>query len=206
LTEIAELASNIFKLSDMKRGSISRHLFIALLLMALLSCRNHTDPLKTRSRFFVVPHAESYPGFNGHLSWYGRERAGALGKLLSDSGVARIYVTPYSRTLETADSLRLLKQIDTAVYLLDTSGQELVSAIKANQDYGRTLLVVGHPFAVPGILESLGVSGDKVSAADTLPNMLYEVNNDHGKVQMNAIRFGPPVMADTTRRADTLAR
>lgn len=190
----------------MTQGSISRHLFIAFILMILLSCRNHTDPLKTRSRFFVVPHSESYAGFNGHLSWYGRERAGALKNLLSDSGVARIYVTPYSRTLETADSLRLLKQIDTAVYLLDTSGQDLVSAIKANQDYGRTLLVVGHPFAVPGILKSLGVSGEKVPAADALPDVLYEVNNDHGTVQMKAIRFGPPVMADTTQAADTTGR
>lgn len=166
--------------------------------MVLLSCQNHTDPLKTTSRFFVVPHAESYPGFNGHLSWYGRERAGALEKLLSDSGVTRIYVTPYSRTLETADSLRLRHQIDTAVYLLDSTGEDLTAAIKANRDYGRTLLIVGHRFAIAGILESLGVRDQPLSGPDQRPDLVYELNNDHGKVRMQRIRFGAPVLVDTT--------
>lgn len=171
--------------------------------MTLLSCRNHTDPMKTSSRFFVVSHAESYPGFNGHLSWYGRERAGALEKLLSDSGITRIYVTPYSRTLETADSLRLLKKIDTAVYLLDTTGENLTEALKAHEDYGRTVLIVAHPYAVPGVLKSLGVRDQPLPGADAGPDELYDVDNDHGKVHMRAIRFGPPLMADTTRRVDT---
>lgn len=167
------------------------------MILSLLSCANHTDPLKTRSKFFVVRHAERYAGFNGHLTWYGRQRARDLAALLGDSGITRIYVTPYSRTLETADSLRLDQKIDTAVYLLDTSGADLKAMLKARQDYGRTVLIVGHGSSIPGILKSLGVTGTFLSGPDTLSNLLYEVINDHGKVRTQTIRFGAPAIPDT---------
>lgn len=199
MNEIAELAAKIFKFRDMNRGIPVPYLLTIGALLCLVSCQNHRDPLKTRSKYFVVMHAERYPGFNGHLTWYGRIRAGALAGLLADSGVRRIYVTPYSRTLETADSLRLAdiaRPIDTAVYLLDTTGAELQAAITANGDYGRTLLIVGEGFAIPGILKKLGVTAAFGDSAR--PDLLYEVINDHGKAWMKTIRFGPAVLPDTT--------
>lgn len=184
-------------MNNMHQGFRYRYLLIACLAFLLFSCTNHTDPLKTRSKFFVVRHAERYPGFNGHLTWYGRQRAAELAALLKDSGVSRIYVTPYSRTLETADSLRFARNIDTAVYLLDSTGADLVTRLKARGDYGRTVLIVGHSSSIGGILHGLGVKDALPGTPDTLSNLIYEVINNHGKVDVRSFRFGAPSIPDT---------
>lgn len=185
----------------MKYGDATKYLLTALVICSVYSCVNHTDPMKTSSKFFVVRYAERYPGFNGHLTWYGRERAGDLATLLRDSGVQRIYVTPYSRTLETADSLRLSQKIDTVVYLLDSTGADLARALKEQKDYGKTVLIVGHTTSVPGILQRLGAADTRLPGTDTLPNLMFEIINDHGHVNMIPIRFGKPVFPDTLRTA-----
>src|SRR5690242_3687341 len=114
-----------------------------VVLFLLASCVNHSDPAKTVSKFYVVRNAERYAGFDGHLSWYGRLRAGDLMRRLRDSAIERIYVTPYSRTLETADSLRLLLHIDTVRYLVDSNALALERRLKDKKDYGRRVLIVG---------------------------------------------------------------
>lgn len=168
----------------------------------VISCKNHTDPDKTFSKFFVVKHAESYPGFNGHLTWYGRGRAGDLMHLLKDSGIQKIYITPYSRTLETADSLRLLQKIDTVVYLKDSTGESLGICLKEHKDYGKNILIVGHNNTIPGILKKLGASysGDQLS--DGIFNQIYEIINDHGKVSMKSFFYGRPNLPDTNEMKD----
>lgn len=177
-------------------------IFILILISA--SCKNHIDPNKTYSKFFVIRHAESYPGFNGHLTWYGRERAGDLMRLLKDSGIQKIYITPYSRTMETADSLRLLQQTDTVVYLTDSTGQSLINAVELHRDYGKNILIVGHQYMIPGILKKLGVS----YSGDILPessfNLMFEVINDRGKVKMKIFQYGKPNLPDSIylRRMD----
>ncbi|TAN15340.1 MAG: histidine phosphatase family protein [Chitinophagaceae bacterium] len=178
-----------------------KHLFFscltAFLFLFIVSCKNHTDPEKTYSKFFVVKHAERYPGFNGHLTWYGRERAGDLMRLLKDSGIQKIYVTPYSRTLETADSLRLLQTTDTVVYLTDSTGQNLSVCLEQHRDYGKTILIVGHGNTVPGILRRLGASYQGDEIPDSIFNEIFEVINNHGKVSMGTFRYGKPNLPDT---------
>ncbi|MGH2644402.1 MAG: histidine phosphatase family protein [Chitinophagaceae bacterium] len=163
----------------------------------IVSCKNHSDPDKTYSKFFVIKHAERYPGFDGHLTWYGRERAGDLMRLLKDSGIQKIYVTPYSRTLETADSLRLLQRIDTVVYLKDSTGESLITCLKEHLDYGKNILIVGHDNTVPGILRKLGASYSENKLPDSIFNQMFEVINDHGKVSMKTFFYGKPNLPDS---------
>ena len=53
-------------------------------------------------------------------------KAGALYRLLKDSGIQRIYLTPYASSRETAESLRTYLHIDTVTYTPDTSGEGLL--------------------------------------------------------------------------------
>jgi hypothetical protein len=174
---------------------------MALTLLGLASCVNHSDPARTYSNFYVVRNAERYPGFNGHLSWYGRLRAGDLMRRLQDSGINRIYVTPYSRTLETADSLRLRLGIDTVLYLVDSTAAELRDRLKYQKDYGRRVLIVGGRQTVPAILRMLGARYPAAALPDTQFNVLYVLVNDHGRVRLDTVHYGRRNLADTAARA-----
>jgi|GEM_PF-1745296 hypothetical protein len=168
-------------------------------VVLLAACTNHRDPHKSVSNFYVVPTAERYAGFNGHLSWYGRERAGALLGLLRDSAIEKIYVTPYSRTLETADSLRLQRRIDTVVYLVDSTGDDLTARLEQSRDYGRKILIVSDGPQIPVILQRLGADYNQGPLPDSVRNLIFRVVNDHGKVSFNTLSYGPPNQsADTT--------
>lgn len=175
----------------------------AALSCIFVSCKNHTNPDKTFSKIFIVRHAERHPGFNGHLTWYGRLRAGDLMRLLQDSGIQKIYITPYSRTLETADSLLAQEKIDTSVYRLDTSAAELVEQLKRNKDFGRTILIVGSRSMIPDIIGKLGGTYTAGDLPDTAFNVLFELINDHGKVQVNTSTYGRPNVSDTGPVEDT---
>jgi hypothetical protein len=168
-----------------------------LVLLTLASCANHTDPAKSYSKFYVVRNAERYPGFNGHLSWYGRLRAADLMRTLRDSAINKIYVTPYSRTLETADSLRLQRHIDTVCYLVDSTAAELQARLKYKKDYGRHVLIVGGRRTVPAILRMLGARYGAAALPDSQFNVLYVVVNDHGKVRLDTVHYGRRNLPDT---------
>lgn len=166
----------------------------ALLAIAVLStsCKNHRNPDKTVSKFFVIRHAERYPGFEGELTWYGRLRAGDLMRLLKDSGINRIYVTPFLRTWQTADSLARLSKMDTVHYLADSTGADLIRALRSHKDFGRTILVIGHGNTVPALLRQLGVSYPARVLPDSVCNLMFEIVNDHGHVWMKQFTYGRP--------------
>lgn len=166
---------------------------LALCLLFLgTSCTNHTDPHKTISTFFVIRHAERYPGFEGELTWYGRLRAGDLMRLLKDSGINKIYVTPFLRTWQTADSLAMLDKIDTVHYVADTTGDDLMRTLATRKDFGRTILIVGHGNTVPALLRKLGGTFRGQSLPDSACNLIFEIVNDHGKVHMKQFAYGRP--------------
>ena len=168
-------------------------------LLLITACHKTLDNSVTR--FFVVRHAERYPGFEGSLTWYGRQRAGDLMRLLEDSSIRRIYVSPFARTLQTADSLRLLQHIDTVYYTADTSAKALLSAIEAHADYGKNSLIVGDAEMIPAILQKLGVHYDASDIPDSVYNLLFEVVNDHGKVSLHTLHYGRPSMPPDTSSA-----
>lgn len=163
-------------------------LFGGLLGFLFAGCKRTAENSVTK--FFVVRHAERFPGFDANLNWYGRLRAGDLMRLLKDSGISRIYVTPFVRTQQTADSLRLLQHIDTVRYLMDTTGNDLVRQLKAHNVYGTHILIVGHANTVPDILRRLGADYPGREIPDSVFNLMFEVINDHGKVTLHESRYG----------------
>lgn len=174
----------------------------ALLAIAVLgsSCKNHRNPDKTVSKFFVIRHAERYPGFEGELTWYGRLRAGDLMRLLKDSGINRIYVTPFLRTWQTADSLSRLNKIDTVHYVADSTGADLIRTLRTRKDFGRTILVIGHGNTVPALLRQLGASYPAGSLPDSVCNLMFEIVNDHGHVWMKQFTYGLPNLPQDSAR------
>lgn len=165
---------------------------LPLLLLFFISCENHKDIQKTKSVFYIIQPAEHYHAFDGHLSWYGRLRAGDLMRYLKDSGIQKIYVTPFSRSFETIDSLRLLQRIDTVEYIVDSTGNNLLPLLKERSDLGRKVLIVARPFAIPNIIRKLGASFNKDSVSKEGFNVIYKVINDHGKAVFQQQKFGRP--------------
>ncbi|MGX5817436.1 histidine phosphatase family protein [Chitinophaga lutea] len=115
---------------------------------------------------FLVRHAEKNPGYDSTLTGAGLIRAGKLYHLLKDSGITRIYTTPFRRTAQTGDSLRLLAHIDTVHYQPDSTGESLLYAISRHDDWGKRLLVIGHSNTLLPMLQSLGVRPGIDSIAD----------------------------------------
>ncbi|GAA4319501.1 histidine phosphatase family protein [Compostibacter hankyongensis] len=171
-------------------GLILFWIMAGLFVAGIAGCKRTAENSVTH--FYIVRHAERYPGFEGSLTWYGRLRAGDLMRKLQDSGIGKIYVTPFVRTVQTADSLRLLQRIDTACYLADTSGRDLLRSLTVHKDYGKRILIVGHANTLPGILRSLGVKEPLPAFPDTVYNRLFEVVNDHGKVSLRSSSYGRP--------------
>lgn len=192
-----------------KWKNVSRFLLVVTVLSVLfISCKNHKDPNKTFSKFYIIPHAERHPGFNGHLTWYGRLRAGDLMRQLQDSGIQKIYLTPFSRSFETADSLIALKKIDTSIYKVDTTAASLITQIKNNKDFGKTVLIVASRNLIPGIIQGLGGNYSRGAVPDSVSNVIFELINDHGKAQLKTSQYGrpnfvstPPANIDTTAAA-----
>lgn len=105
--------------------------------------------------FYVIRHAERNPGPDSTLTAAGQARAGALYHLLKDSGLNKIYITPYKRSISTADSLRAHLYIDTCFYAPDTTGESFIYQVTRHNDWGKRLLVIGHANSMIPILHSL---------------------------------------------------
>lgn len=168
---------------------------ILLVLVFAAACKKTAKNSKTK--FFVVRHAERYPGFDGALTWAGKTRAGDLMRLLQDSGISKIYVTPYVRTAQTADSLRIKLKLDTVQYTPDSTGDNLLRQINQHHDYGTNILIVGHGNTVPHILRKLGANYPGDNLPDTVYDKIFEVINNHGKVTMKTMQYG--VHSDTSQ-------
>ncbi len=159
-------------------------------LLFMVSCANHTDINKAKSIFYLVQPAEHYAGFDGHLSWYGRLRAGDLMRMLKDSGVQKIYVTPFARSVETIDSLRSLQSIDTVEYIIDSSGVSILKLLKQRKDFGRRVLIVVRPFVIPKVIRRLGVDFTEDTVSEDGFNLLYVIRNNKGKASLKQQPFG----------------
>lgn len=159
---------------------ISRKMMTGLVFIAILAACGSTRQKEQRVQipvtedstfltgtFFVVRHAEKNPGADSTLTAEGHKRAGKLYQILKDSGITRIYSTPYKRTLQTGDSLRILNKIDTALYKPDATGESLLYEISRNNDWGKKILVIGHSNTLVPILKSLNtLPKDTISEKD----------------------------------------
>jgi phosphohistidine phosphatase SixA len=138
----------------------------------------------------VVRHAERNPGRDSTLTAEGYIRAGDLYRRVKDIGISKIYVTPYIRSFETADSLRIYAQLDTVQYKPDLSGKGLTDAITLNRDWDKHLLVVAHSNTLAPVLRSLGIDfqGDAVSEDEF--DSIFFVSRENGRLILRREKYG----------------
>ncbi|RBL92235.1 histidine phosphatase family protein [Chitinophaga flava] len=105
--------------------------------------------------FYVVRHAERFPGADTCLTPEGFKRAGFLYERLKNAHLDKIYLTPYLRSIQTADSLRIKLHLDTCFYKADTTGESLIYEITRHGDWGKRLLIIGHSNTLVPLLHSL---------------------------------------------------
>lgn len=137
---------------------------------------------------YLVRHAEKYPGADSTLSPAGRRRAGALYRLLKDSSISRIYCTPFKRSVQTGDSLRILQKIDTAFYRPDSTGESLLYEISRRGDWGKHILVVAHSNTMLPILKSLNAKTRLDSIADADYSNLFIIHKTKTGTDVQHIR------------------
>lgn len=139
--------------------------YVVILLLCCMACEQPVperllvpvseDSTFLTGTFYLVRHAEQFPGHDSSLTDAGRQRAGSLYRLLKDSGIQKIYITRTLRSLETSDSLREYLHIDTVSYRTDSTGERLLYEITRHNDWGKRLLIIGHSNTLLPIMHSL---------------------------------------------------
>lgn len=159
-------------------GSTARNLMTGMLFLLILAACGQKkkvarvpvpvaeDSTFLTGTFFLVRHAEKNPGVDSTLTPAGMKRAGKLYRLLKDSAITRIYSTPFKRTMQTGDTLRLKSNIDTVLYAADSTGESLLYAISRHSDWGKRILIIGHSNTLIPIMKSLNVKPRIDSIAD----------------------------------------
>jgi phosphohistidine phosphatase SixA len=139
---------------------------------------------------YIVRHAEKHPGKDSTLMPEGHRRAGDLARWLKDKGIKRIYITPYKRSMQTGDSLRLLTRLDTAYYKPDTTGAGLLEAIAAHKDGGKNLLIIGHSNTVIPLVKAMGGTPDISVIGDTEFDHLFIISIGGKKILTRHEHYG----------------
>ncbi len=144
-----------------------------------------------QTKIYLVRHAEKDTGNNPPLTMAGHKRAGDLLRVLKNKNLQRIYATPYRRTQQTGDSLRIQLHIDTLIYKADTTGESLFAKIISAQDAGKTILVIGHSNTVPKLIRKLGVTNFPAKDIDEKEfDNLYLITYKKGKAKLKAMKYG----------------
>lgn len=126
--------------------------------------------------FYLVRHAERYPGgVDTTLTPEGFKRAGLLYERLKNAHLDKIYLTPYRRCIQTADSLRMKLQLDTCFYKADTTGESLIYEITRHGDWGKRILVIGHSNTLVPALHSLRAKPHMTALGENEYNWLFIV-------------------------------
>jgi len=113
-------------------------------------------PDTTTTLVYVVRHAEKSTtviGADPPLSEAGARRARALAHVLRDANVRAIYVSKFTRTRQTADSLALRAGIP--VQVVDQGDATALAKRIRSEQAGHASLVVGHGDTVPAIVTAL---------------------------------------------------
>ncbi len=140
---------------------------------------------------YLVRHAEKEKGDDPLITSEGKKRAGDLLHVLKDKHIQRIYVTQYRRTQMTADSLRIQLGIDTVHYFADTTGDSFVAKLKEENDFGKTVLVVGHSNTLVFIIKKLGIPEQHIpEIADNEFDYLFIVKLRNEKAELSIKKYG----------------
>ncbi|MBC9930351.1 histidine phosphatase family protein [Chitinophaga qingshengii] len=127
-------------------------------------------------KFYLVRHAERHPGgADTSLTTEGFQRAELLYERLKDAHLDKIYLTPYLRSIQTADSLRIKQHLDTCFYKADTTGESLIYEITRHGDWGKRILVIGHSNTLVPLLHSLRAKPHMTTINENEYNWLFIV-------------------------------
>ncbi|MGG9960993.1 SixA phosphatase family protein [Ferruginibacter sp. SUN106] len=171
-------------------------LFIQVFLFAQVP-----EGLSKKNKIYLVRHAEKKSGSDPVLTEEGNTRAGALLQVLKGKKIHHIYVTQFKRTQMTGDSLRLQMGIDTIQYKADTTGQDLYKMILANNEAGKSLLIIGHSNTVPKLIKKLGVINfDAKDIPDNEFDNLYLITYKKGKAVVKKMKYGAASAASATMK------
>jgi phosphohistidine phosphatase SixA len=177
-------------------------IFATLFLLFAVNCMvfgQMPEGLSSKTKIYLVRHAEKQPGNDPALTEDGNKRAGALVKVLKNKKLQHIYVTQFKRTQMTGDSLRIQLGIDTVQYKADTTGEDVYRKILANNEAGKTILIIGHSNTVPKIIKKLGVRDlTPVTIPDAEFDNLYLITYKKGKAVLKRMKYGTASAASAT--------
>jgi len=143
------------------------------------------------TKIYLVRHAEKQSGTDPALTEKGYKRAGALLQTLKHKHLHHIYVTQYKRTQMTGDSLRIQLSIDTVHYAADTTGEDVYNKIIANNEAGKTILIIGHSNTIPKIIKKLGATDYNTSTIpDAEYDNLYLITYKKRKPVVKQVKYG----------------
>jgi broad specificity phosphatase PhoE len=166
-------------------------IFFMLCTLHFLATAQPPAGITAGTKIYLVRHAEKDTGNNPPLTATGFKRAGDLMRTLKSKNIQRIYSTPTRRTMQTADSLRLLQNTDTLLYKADTTGEGLFAKITAAGDAGKTILIVGHSNTVPKLIRKLGVTDYWVKdLPDNEFDNLFLITYKKKKAKLKAMKYG----------------
>jgi phosphohistidine phosphatase SixA len=165
----------------------SGHLVAVLLCAAILLAPAGTAA-GGDTVIYLVRHAEKVlDGTDPALSAAGEARAGALARLLAESGIDAIHSTDFRRTRDTVAPLA--RRLGLPVMLYDPARPEaLVNEILGG---GGRHLVVGHSNTVPELVDLLdGDGGPPIDEAGEYDRLYVVTRTADGRVRSELRRYG----------------
>lgn len=165
--------------------------FIAVALLAAFPILMAADEPTT---VILVRHAEKAAELSQTdppLTAAGEARAAELARMLRDSGIDAVYVTPFQRTRETARPL--VEAVGLEAVELQTGkafARDTASLIRAKHA-GQTVLVVGHSNSTPDLARALGASDVPViEDAWEFDNIFFVTFREEERPHFVRIRYG----------------
>jgi len=132
----------------------------------------------------LVRHAEIPAGQKDpSLTPEGKARAQLLAAMLRSTPLAKIFVSDFRRTQETAQPVAAISHVQLEKR---TKPEDLVAAIHAVSS--GTILVAGHSNTVPQVISALGGPAFQIGEADF--DNLFIVTLDHGHVSTLRLKYG----------------
>jgi broad specificity phosphatase PhoE len=152
-------------LKQVARSLRSHRELIAILLLALLAV-----PAAALDTLYLVRHAEKafWPSDRDldafqPLSQEGIARAAALAERLKAAGIAAVYTSRTTRTIETAAPLAQASGVPIAADDATTKPDEMtsfLSRLREKHAADKAVLIVGHSNTIPELLRALGAASD----------------------------------------------
>lgn len=139
--------------------------------------------------FILVRHAEKVTdgSKNPELSDEGKKRAIGLAESLTNTSIAAIYSTDFTRTKSTVEPLAKSKSLEVKIY--DPFKKEDIERI-LNEHKGRTVVICGHSNNIPGIANYLsGTDAMKDFVDSEYGNLLVVTVSSIGTASVTWLRF-----------------